>query len=161
MPASRPAPWGGLGRHRPGSYPAGRRQGAPAPGVGTGQRVRCEQTMCPLPAGTVSVRRSLEKVCRLSAREILGLAGSMEVCSLCWIYGIKSHPVPRHVSIRSTTSRKLIAPSGPNPTRLAPAAKSSCMTMTGRSAKEGSQFYAAIIAVKSIHCISATRCQKG
>ena len=50
---------------------------------------------------------------------------------------------------------------GPNPTLVSPAAKSPYVAVTGISAKEGSQFYEAVIAIKSIPGTSATPCQKG
>jgi hypothetical protein len=49
----------------------------------------------------------------------------------------------------------------PNPTLVSPAAKSCYVAVTGISAKEGSQFYVAVIDTKSMHGISTTSCQKG
>ena len=43
---------------------------------------------------------------------------------------------------------------GPNPTLMSPTAKSPYMAMTAISAKEGPQFYAAVIAMKSMCVIS-------
>ena len=50
---------------------------------------------------------------------------------------------------------------GPNPTLVSPAAKSPCVAGTGISAKEGSKFYATVIAIKSMYGISTTPRQKG
>jgi hypothetical protein len=50
---------------------------------------------------------------------------------------------------------------GPNPTLVSPAAKSPHVAVTSISAKEGSQLYAAVIAIKSMCGIFSTLCQKG
>lgn len=85
-----------------------------------------------------------------------------------WIFPSDVHP-PRGdsqtVAIRYPPplrkGQREVSPKGPHPTLGSRTAKSPGMAVTGMSAKEGSQFYEAGIATKSMHRISTAPCHRG
>src|SRR5205807_10606794 len=93
---------------------------------------------------------SVPEIRRLFWRLVLALAPRVERI-LAWSRWRRVH---QGIAKYWHYKRRVISEVDPNPTLLSPAAKSPCVAVTSISAKEGSQFHAAVIAMKSMCVIS-------